>query len=53
MDLFLAVGTVNYVYKFVVAIGLTPAIYLGRYLIDRYLGDELSQALVERAARDA
>jgi hypothetical protein len=50
MELFLAVGTVNYLYKFVVAIALTPLIYLGRYLIERYLGPELSRALTERAA---
>lgn len=50
IDLFLAVATVNYVYKFVVAIALTPLIYLGRYLIDRYLGPELSGSMRERAA---
>ncbi|MBK1720219.1 queuosine precursor transporter [Thiocystis violacea] len=50
MELFLAVGTVNYLYKFVVAIALTPAIYLGRDLINRYLGEEVSRALRERAA---
>ncbi|AFL74921.1 queuosine precursor transporter [Thiocystis violascens] len=50
MELFLAVGTVNYLYKFVVAIALTPLIYLGRSLIDRYLGPELARALTERAA---
>lgn len=50
MELFLAVGTVNYLYKFVVAIALTPLIYLGRYLINRYLGSELSRMLTARAA---
>ena len=50
IELFLAVGTVNYVYKFVVAIALTPVIYLGRFLIDRYLGPELSRRLKDRAA---
>jgi uncharacterized PurR-regulated membrane protein YhhQ (DUF165 family) len=50
LGLFLAVGTVNYLYKFSVAIALTPAVYLGRHLIDRYLGPETSQALRERAA---
>ncbi len=50
MDLFLAVGTVNYLYKFGVAIALTPLIYLGRFLIDRYLGPELSAGLKGRAA---
>ena len=49
-ELFLAVGTVNYVYKFLVAIALTPLIYLARALIDAYLGPEQSQALKARAA---
>lgn len=49
MELFLAVGTVNYGYKFIVAIALTPAIYLGHYLIDRYLGKDLSKALIAQA----
>ncbi|WP_295399869.1 queuosine precursor transporter [uncultured Thiocystis sp.] len=53
MEFFLAVGTVNYLYKFVVAIALTPLIYLGRALIDRYLGPELARALTERAAERA
>jgi uncharacterized integral membrane protein (TIGR00697 family) len=50
LELFLAVGTVNYLYKFTVAIGLTPVIYLGRFLIDRYLGPELSRELKDQAA---
>jgi len=50
LDLFLAVGTVNYVYKFMAAIALTPLIYLGRYLIERYLGRDLAKALRDRAA---
>jgi queuosine precursor transporter len=50
MELFLAVGTVNYIYKFVVAIALTPVIYLGRILIHAYLGPADSHRLKERAA---
>ena len=50
MELFLAVGTLNYAYKVVVAIALTPLIYLGRFAIDRYLGPALSHTLKERAA---
>jgi uncharacterized integral membrane protein (TIGR00697 family) len=53
MGLFLAVGTVNYLYKLTVAIALTPAIYLGRWLIDRYLGAEVSAGLRERAAAES
>ena len=49
MSLFLAVGTVNYSYKFIVAILLTPFIYLTRRLIDNYLGEELSERLRKEA----
>jgi len=49
LGLFLAVGTVNYLYKFVVAIALTPVIYLGHYVIDRYLGRELAHEMKMRA----
>lgn len=45
----LAIGTVNYVYKFVVAIGLTPVIYLAHGAIDRYLGKTLSDQLKSQA----
>lgn len=41
----LAIGTVNYLYKFSLAILLTPLIYLGHYLIDRYLGEELASKM--------
>ncbi len=51
MGLFLAVGTVNYCYKFLVAILLTPVIYLVHYLIDRYLGVQTSKELMEEAKR--
>ncbi len=49
MSLFLAVGTVNYTYKLVVAILLTPLIYLFRKIIDHYLGIELSGKLKREA----
>ncbi len=49
MSLFLAVGTVNYSYKFIVAILLTPFIYLTRRLIDKYLGEKLSKKLRREA----
>lgn len=41
----LAIGTVNYIYKFAMAILLTPLIYLGHYLIDTFLGHEVSIAM--------
>ena len=41
----LAIGLNNYIYKFALAVALTPLIYLAHYLIDRYLGKERSEQL--------
>jgi uncharacterized integral membrane protein (TIGR00697 family) len=49
LDTFLNVGLVNYIYKFIMAIALTPLIYLAHWLIDRYLGIELSEKLRKEA----
>ena len=40
LDQLFSVGLINYIYKFAVAILLTPVIYLGHYLIDSYLGED-------------
>jgi len=50
LSLVLAIGLVNYIYKFTVAVFLTPLLYLLHSLIDRYLGKELSDKLIEEAA---
>ncbi|MEL6637174.1 MAG: queuosine precursor transporter [Bacteroidota bacterium] len=42
---FLAIGTVNYGYKVMMAILLIPALYLVHYLIDRYLGEKEASRL--------
>jgi uncharacterized integral membrane protein (TIGR00697 family) len=42
INLFLAVGTVNYAYKFVVSVAMTPVIYLAHYAIDWYLGKDVA-----------
>ena len=47
----IAIGITNYIYKFSVAILLTPAIYAGHFLIDRYLGKENAQQLADEATR--
>lgn len=52
IGLFLAVGTVNYVYKFVAAIALTPLIYAARRGLDGWLGRDLSDRLKRQAAEE-
>jgi len=49
-DQILAIGITNYLYKFSVAILLTPLIYAGHYVIDRYLGKENAAQLSEESA---
>jgi queuosine precursor transporter len=49
----IAIGITNYIYKFAVAIILTPVIYLGHSVIDNYLGRENAEKIAERAATDS
>jgi len=48
-----AIGLTNYIYKFAVAILLTPLIYGGHYLIDQYLGKENATKMSEDAAQQS
>jgi queuosine precursor transporter len=52
-DQIVAIGITNYIYKFSVAILLTPVIYLGHYLIDNYLGKRNADVMSEQAAKDS
>lgn len=48
----IAVGIINYIYKFSVAVVLTPVLYAGHGLIDRYLGKEIAERLTAEASGD-
>lgn len=48
----LAIGSVNYLYKFFIAVILTPLIYLAHYSIDQYLGEEVASQLKQDAANN-
>jgi len=49
----IAIGITNYVYKFLVAILLTPVIYAGHSVIDRYLGKEHAEKMSEEASHQS
>jgi uncharacterized integral membrane protein (TIGR00697 family) len=49
----LAIGTVNYVYKFVVALALTPLLYLVHFGIEKYLGADLATSLKNQAIQES
>jgi hypothetical protein len=48
----ISVGIINYIYKFAVAILITPLLYLAHYLIDQYLGQELAEKMTSEASKD-
>jgi queuosine precursor transporter len=45
-----AVAAVQYSYKLLMAVALTPMIYLSHHFIEKYLGQDLANAMKERAA---
>lgn len=51
LSMMLAVGLVNYAYKFIVAIALTPAIYAAHHIIDLYLGKSVADQLKAEATQ--
>ncbi|WP_299820709.1 queuosine precursor transporter [uncultured Pontibacter sp.] len=53
MELVLSVAAINYIYKFLVALALTPVLYVAHFFIDSYLGENQAEALTEKAAMDS
>jgi queuosine precursor transporter len=52
-QLFLAVGTLNYIYKAIVAIVLTPVLYLIHNVVEKYLGKKLAHEMKESALKQS
>lgn len=48
----LSVGIINYIYKFTVAILLTPLLYVAHFFIDRYLGQAEADKMADEAGED-
>lgn len=48
----LAIGLVNYFYKFIIAVMMTPVIYLVHHWIETYLGEDLATQLKTEALID-
>jgi len=44
-----AVGVTNYLYKFCIAVAITPLLYVVHSLVDRYLGKDLAARMVASA----
>ncbi|RRB06430.1 queuosine precursor transporter [Larkinella rosea] len=46
----IAVAIVNYIYKFFIAVVLTPILYIAHFLIDNYLGKEHAKELANESS---
>ncbi|MFT5723259.1 MAG: putative integral membrane protein (TIGR00697 family) [Bacteroidia bacterium] len=51
LKLVIGIGIVNYIYKFTIAVILTPLLYVIHGWIDKYLGRELSQDMLNKAKK--
>ena len=49
LKLVIAIGIMNYAYKFLIAVALTPLLYIIHYFVDIYLGKEVAHKLMEEA----
>lgn len=47
-----SVGSINYLYKGMIAILLTPLLYIAHYFIDQYLGKAYAEELMDRASQE-
>jgi len=45
----LAITLFNYGYKFIIAVVITPLIYLAHWLMDRYLGHQTAEEMIQQA----
>ncbi len=52
-SVFLNAAATGYVFKLIIAVALTPVIYLGHSMIKKYLGDEESQSIIKNAAEES
>jgi uncharacterized integral membrane protein (TIGR00697 family) len=46
----IAIATVNYIYKFIIAWIMVPVLYFVHQIIDKYLGKEMAQQMINEAA---
>ncbi len=52
LALVFSVGTINYMYKGIIAILMTPLLYVAHYFIDGYLGKDYAEQLAHEAANE-
>jgi uncharacterized integral membrane protein (TIGR00697 family) len=52
-DTYINIALTGYTAKLILAVALTPLIYLGHWLVDRYIGHQQSEELIEKTAQES
>lgn len=52
LKLVIGIGIVNYIYKFIIAVVLTPLLYIVHGWIDRYLGVDVAKEMIQKAQNE-
>lgn len=52
-DVFINAALTGYTFKLVIAVALTPMIYLGHSVVDKYLGEEEAQEIIKHTAEES
>lgn len=52
-EVFINAALTGYTFKLVIAVCLTPLIYLGHGLIEKYFGDEHAQEIIQKSAQES
>ncbi len=52
-EMYVQTSLTGYSVKLIIAVALTPVIYLGHSLVDKYLGEKESDRIIEEAAKEA
>lgn len=50
--MFLKASLTGYFVKLIIAVALTPIIYIGHYFVDQYLGENISQKIISDTAKE-
>lgn len=51
-DMFVKASLTGYIVKLIIAVALTPLIYAGHFMVDKYLGEKESHKIIEESAKE-
>jgi uncharacterized integral membrane protein (TIGR00697 family) len=52
-EVFINAALTGYTFKLIIAVALTPLIYVGHYMVDKYLGEKTAHSIIEKSAAES